>query len=144
MTAGAPGFAASIRAFAEKCEKRTSFVVRSVGFNFILSVQRETPVKTGMARANWFPSKGEPFEGTIEFEGGGAAATAEVMSRAGQVFSESNVAGGGVFWISNNLPYIVPLEEGWSTQGRLFFARAVAGVPEAVEQFAAEARRAIP
>lgn len=138
------GFAAAIRAFNKKAEKRTGYVVRAVGLNFLRDVSLGTPVDTGMARFNWFPTHGSPEEGTLEFEGGGAAASAAVMARGNDVFAQSAVEQGGVFWISNNLPYIKRLEEGHSAQGKLFFAKAAARVPDVVELSAREARRAIP
>lgn len=138
------GFAAQVRAHAEKADRRTSHVIRSVGLEFLNVVMTGTPVDKGQARFNWFPTKGAPKDGWESFEGGGEAASSAVTMRGLETFTPSNVDTGGVFWITNNIPYIVRLEQGHSTKGQAFFARAVANVDGSIERAAAEARRAHP
>lgn len=70
-----------------------------------------TPVDTGRARANWQVEIGQPASGVVEpadQSGQGAIA-------AGKQVIES-YKGGSSINITNNLPYIERLNEGWSKQ----------------------------
>jgi hypothetical protein len=75
-----------------------------------------TPVDTGRARANWIASIGSPTLTEIgsegdEFDRGGASALAQ---------GKGAIAGwklrAGPIFITNSLPYIVPLDTGSSSQ----------------------------
>lgn len=71
-----------------------------------------TPVDTGWARANWVPAIGAPFTGT---DGSRSS-----VSSAAQTLGQANllsykIALGPVF-ISNNVPYILALNDGHSKQ----------------------------
>jgi hypothetical protein len=85
-----------------------------------------TPVDTGWARANWIPRIGEPFRGTA---GTRAQAEAGNVSGAEQGAGIASVAAGyrmtsGKVFISNNVPYIVRLNEGSSRQAPAGFVQA--------------------
>lgn len=60
-----------------------------------------TPVKSGRARANWFMAEGAPRLDTTD-------STTQVQPPA--------LTGKSVIFITNSLPYIVPLEHGHSRQ----------------------------
>lgn len=60
-----------------------------------------TPVDTGLARANWFLSEGRPRR----------EATTSVVPEAPPALT-----GDSVIYLTNNVPYIVPLEYGHSRQ----------------------------
>lgn len=66
-------------------------------------IVRRTPVDTGRARANWFLSEGTPRIETTS-------------STSAQSFSASALTGRNPIYITNSLPYIVPLEYGHSKQ----------------------------
>lgn len=67
------------------------------------SITVKTPVKTGRARANWFMAEGAPRIETTD-------------SKSPQVYSPGDFTGTSVIYITNSLPYIVPLEYGHSKQ----------------------------
>lgn len=74
-----------------------------------------TPVDTGWASINWWPRVGSaPTENT--------GPSGETSSRApGQQQGVADVlrysfSGGKSIYISNNVPYIGPLNDGWSSQ----------------------------
>lgn len=116
------GFTGDMQAFATKLNINLSTVVRKVGFDIWNDVTRLTPVDTGRARASWniseeyadLSKKPEGFTGS----GGG---------KAGKISGEKDVI------ISNNVEYIVFLEEGSSTQApagmtKLAVANAAASI----------------
>lgn len=88
-----------------------------------------TPVDTGWARANWVPQIGAPKTTT---EGTREAAEAGNVSIAGQQAGVAKVVTGyrrdqGPIYISNNVPYILRLNEGYSKQApKGFIQNAIA------------------
>lgn len=87
-----------------------------------------TPVDTGWARANWIPQIGVPFTGNSQqiepSPGEVAQAGARQQSGLASVFTY-RLALGNVF-ISNNVPYILNLNDGSSTQSpRMFIETAI-------------------
>lgn len=66
-------------------------------------VTEMTPVRTGRARANWFLAEGAP---RLETTTGTAVLT----------YSAEQFTGESVIYLTNSLPYIVPLEYGHSGQ----------------------------
>lgn len=74
--------------------------------------QGGTPRDTGWASANWIASVGKPFESTV--------GSREAVSTAQQAASLDALLGykseQGSAFISNNVPYIVPLNFGHSKQ----------------------------
>lgn len=97
-----------------------------------------TPVDTGRARSNWQVSLGQPAAGERDpYAAGqalgineGANAQAAIAQGAGVIGSRSE--GQSVF-ISNNLPYIERLNDGWSAQAPAGFVEdAVLKAAEAV------------
>ena len=70
----------------------------------------KTPVDTGRAKGNWIPSVGSPVETERDLDDkSGAAGLAEIKTTVPE-------KAGKVVYLSNNLPYIRRLEEGWSPQ----------------------------
>jgi len=83
-----------------------------------------TPVDTGWARANWFANIGVPVTEAApnpNESGATVAATGEREARLGGVLSYK-LASGPVF-ISNNVPYILRLNEGTSKQAPAGFVQ---------------------
>jgi hypothetical protein len=77
-----------------------------------------TPVDTGWARANWVPNIGSPqttTEGTREAAEAGSVSTAGQQAGVAKVATSYKRSQGPIF-ISNNVPYIVHLNEGSSKQ----------------------------
>lgn len=83
-------------------------------------IVERTPVLTGRARGNWFPSNGAPSDQVGEDVAGvsvtGQAATAEEKGRIKAVTSKLKALplGQEKVFITNNLDYITKLEDGSS------------------------------
>lgn len=92
-----------------------------------------TPVDTGHARANWVPSVGDPFGAEVDGDSAHASGVAAVLGYQ---------LGDGAAWVSNNAPYILALNDGWSAQQPAgFVERAIADtLLEAEQKFGELAR----
>jgi hypothetical protein len=106
-------FELQIAAWVKKAKGNADAVVRKVELDISTRVIMATPVDTGRARGNWNPSIGQPDTST-DAERKDPAGGATVAAVAGVV--ESGPASGRRFYLMNNLPYIIPLEYGWSKQ----------------------------
>ena len=89
----------------------------------MLSIHRNlvmrTPVDTGRARANWLPSAGSPDTG---FKGEDYPPSLSLQD-AERYFTAEQYKDKPlpVLYITNNLPYIQRLNEGWSDQAPLYY-----------------------
>lgn len=103
------GFSADIRKFGIKTKKQFVFVVQYTALELDSRVVMRTPVDFGRARANWqvtFGSPGVWKSKDINWQGSLARAKAKIATwdKSGDIF------------LTNNLPYIGRLENGWSAQ----------------------------
>lgn len=106
---GVVTFSADIAAFAKASGASLDETVRAVTIELFTGVITQTPVDTGRARGNWQCTDATPAGDTIDrLDPTGSEAIAEIVAKAGGV--------GSVTYLTNNLPYILPLEEGHSTQ----------------------------
>lgn len=108
-------FADDVKRFALDVRGESDKVVRTATLELFSGIIKSTPVDTGRARGNWQTSVGQPQGGTLERTGMEAALTevqATVPEGAGQVV-----------YLSNNLPYIERLENGWSQQAPIGMVR---------------------
>lgn len=102
-------FEADIAAFAKAAGASLDETVRGVTIELFTGVITQTPVDTGRARGNWQCTVATPAGDTIDrTDPTGSDAIAEVVDKVGGV--------GSVTYLTNNLPYILRLEEGHSTQ----------------------------
>jgi hypothetical protein len=123
-------FEDQIRAWQVKTERKLNEVPRKVVFEMFRKIVLKTPVDEGRARSNWQPSIGSPATGTIDTLDKGGNAT---IAKAKAILAAANA--GDTIYLSNNLPYIRRLEEGYSQQ-------APAGmVALTVQEFAAIVKR---
>jgi hypothetical protein len=85
--------------------------VKKLTFELLSRVVLKTPVDTGRARGNFQVTIGSPAETTLEAldRGGGATISAGLTGLAALTALVP-------VWITNNLPYIERLENGWSKQ----------------------------
>jgi hypothetical protein len=90
-------------------------LVRRCALAVDAAVVLATPVDTGRARSNWQVEVGSPASGTIDsgFDKGGGSAISQGKDAIESYKGESNKAG---IFITNNLPYIERLNDGWSAQ----------------------------
>jgi len=94
-----------------------------------------TPVDTGWARANWVPAIGRAFEGVA----GSRTNVSSGAQSAGQASLLSYRIAMGPIYVSNNVPYILALNDGHSPQAAAhFIERAIdKAVLEDIRGFAA-------
>lgn len=108
--------------FADALERKLYALIERVSKSLILEINRElrrsgtgTPVDTGHARANWIPSVGEPNAIEANDDGAAAQGTAAIASfKLGQ----------GKLYITNVVPYIRRLNDGWSDKAPALFVEA--------------------
>src|SRR5574337_582216 len=127
-------FAGRIQLIGKRIEKNADEVVRKVALAVDAAVVMATPVDTGRARANWQVNINEPASGTREAfipgkEGSTGGQNARAAIIAGQVIIQGYKPKEGEensIHITNNLPYIGRLNDGWSAQAPAgFVERAV-------------------
>lgn len=90
---------------------------KKIAFDVLNSVVRKTPVDKGRARASWNVSVNRvdlKVEPKRKSKLGEAAATARATSKYNKAIGE--VQAFDVIYLSNNLPYILALENGSSSQ----------------------------
>lgn len=99
-----------------------------------------TPVDTGRARSNWRVSAGAPDGNVREpYVPGEGGSTAAQNTRAALAQGREAIAGAGAnvraIYISNNLPYIQPLNDGSSAQAPAGFVELAVqrGIHRALE-----------
>ena len=81
-----------------------------------------TPVDTGWARANWVPAIGAPFKGVT----GSRDSVSSAAQTTGQAEVLSYRLALGPVFVSNNVPYILALNDGHSKQAQPgFIERAI-------------------
>lgn len=104
-------FAKRIRELGKRIENNAYATVRKVALAVDAAVVIATPVDTGRARANWQVNIGSPATGTREpTDQSGQAAIEQGKTEIAQY------KGGSAIHITNNLPYIGRLNDGWSAQ----------------------------
>jgi hypothetical protein len=93
------------RAYKKKVVELTEKVVRKTAFDIDNEIVAQTPVDTGRARANWLPSLSTPRTDTVE---AGQKPDITPITNAYRL--------NDTIFITNNLPYIERLNNGWSGQ----------------------------
>jgi len=121
---------ADLARFASLTGQKIDTVVKRSTLDLCNSIIMATPVDTGIARGGWLPSIDAPASGQGEKDRGGGKTLARVNAMVDQ-------APGNVFFLTNNVPYIRPLEYGHSAQAPQGMVRL------AVQQFPEAIRRAI-
>lgn len=117
----------------------------------VASVAKRTPVDVGTARSNWMVSTAisaatraafSPFLSRWRPPYGPGGSLSETRNQAGTVWSANGTVGraakaGEPLYISNNLPYIQRLNEGWSDQAPAGFVEIgiTEGVNNAIQRF---------
>lgn len=111
----AHNFGLDLERFGEVTEEQATTIFQKIILELDKRVVLSTPVDTGRARGNWFPSIGAPSTQRMD--------DAEDESGSQAISAIASIAGsarlGDVAWLTNNLPYILPLENGHSDQAPL-------------------------
>lgn len=126
-------FAARIRRRSKQVEDGVDRLVKKVALAVDQAVVLSTPVDTGRARSNWRVGVGSPERGTIEPYAPGnrlgvgetANASAALAQAKGAIPTRRQ---GQDIYISNNLDYIEPLNEGSSAQAPAQFVEEAVAV----------------
>lgn len=105
-------FSDRINEIATGIVKNVEKTVRKAALVFDQVVVLATPVDTGRARANWIATIAVPSNSTKDETDPSGQAT---IAQAASVIKSYKLGAGGIF-ITNNVAYIVPLEEGSSQQ----------------------------
>jgi len=103
-------FQKQLAAFRKKAVTDTDATKRAIILELFGSVVMDTPVREGRARGNWQASFNSPISGeTARKDKNGALVINEIIGAL--------KPGDGVWWLTNNLPYIARLEyDGHSKQ----------------------------
>lgn len=103
-------FTSDLRKFALNTGTRMDQVVRKICIDLTSDLVRLTPVDTGLARSSWFFGTFRKTDvGADRVKSGSPSITRSAEFAA-------NLKAGGIFYITNNLPYIMQLEYGSSRQ----------------------------
>lgn len=103
----------------------TQELVQRVALRITANLIEDTPVDTGWASSNWVPSIGDPFRGLAGSKEGDVALINPAVSDAGVArVATSYKLSEGAIYISNNVPYILALNEGHSDQAPQAFVQA--------------------
>jgi len=105
-------FALSLKRFGEVTREEARVIFQKITIDLDTRVVLGTPVDEGRARGNWYPSLNAPSSQVDDaaHDKSGATAIAAVTSTA------IGADLGDIVWMTNNLPYILPLENGHSGQ----------------------------
>jgi hypothetical protein len=126
------GFAHRMRAVAVGVPHNADKLMRQLTLAVTAVVVRGTPVDTGRAKANWQAQLGAPAEGVVQgYSPGSAGSTAGqaealALARANEVATQYK--GGVDVNITNNLPYIGRLNDGYSEQAPANFVQNAVAV----------------
>lgn len=113
-----------VAALHEVTEKAVTRLTLDATANLI----EDTPVDTGWARANWVPAIGAPDLTPRTAEPSASAVPgAAAQQQAATALAAGWKFGDGQVFITNNVPYIGPLNDGHSGQAPSGFVEAAIG-----------------
>lgn len=103
-------FSTQITQFAEQTALSISDTRKAIILELFSSVINDTPVDTGRARGEWLTSAGAPLGALADrLDKTGLEAVSDILAA---IPKEGDIT----MYLTNNLPYIVPLEYGHSDQ----------------------------
>lgn len=104
-------FSLAFKQINDKTDKQLNRIIKKTVFDLTSSIISDTPVDTSRAKNNWFVTFDTPSDNTIDtLDNSGNTA----INKANTKIMNNKVP--MVYWINNNLPYIMRLEYGWSKQ----------------------------
>lgn len=127
-------FSLDLDRWAEKAKGNLDRVTRETLMLAAQGVVQLSPVDTGRFRANWqFGNGAIDFTTSDQVDPSGAISIAKVQAQLGAVQA------GGVYYLTNSLPYAYRLEyEGWSKQAPAGMVRVtLAGLQGAIDDYVA-------
>lgn len=112
------------RLYGRKVIEPLSKKVRAVALEIDRILVQTTPVDTGRARANWLPTLNTPSKEKVD-----AGAPADILPVLGAYKITDTI------FITNNLPYIQRLNDGYSKQAPAGFVEAaIAAVKRTIKK----------
>lgn len=106
-------FSFAVSRFAAQTKVKEKHVIRRIAIECFRRIILGTPVDEGRARGNWQCTTGSMAGGTVEnLDKTGAATIAAMTSEVSGWTPKDDLPA----FITNNLPYIQRLNEGWSKQ----------------------------
>lgn len=125
------GFADALKKLTDKAKGDLEAAARQAMFLGAQGVVMKSPVDTGRFRGNWQFGQGAPNTATT------AATDKSGASTLGAIKSRIDAAElGGVWYVTNSLPYAKRLEYGWSKQAPAGFVRLTAQeLPDAIRDY---------
>lgn len=134
-------FADDVLRWVDKVEARIDTTMRAASLQAMTSIVQATPVDTGRAKGNWQITFDEPAQEQLDnMDPTGVQVLADAQSKldtAGNITTRT-------IWITNALDYIIPLEQGSSTQGSHMVTRVIDAWDQIVDQAAALAKEVHP
>lgn len=121
-------FEADLEKFAKQLDIDIVTVVKKLSFDIFEGVVRRTPVDSGRARASWIMSLDEPSD-EVAIEGNRSEDQATQEALANKLPDITNLS--QPINVTNNLPYIEPLEFGSSEQAPTGMVRVTLAEVEA-------------
>lgn len=115
-------FGFAVRRFASQTNESEKLVIRRIAIECFKRIILGTPVNEGLARGNWQASTITPKEGVLERKDKSGSATIAAMISEVSVWTPKDDLPA---FITNNLPYIKRLNEGWSKQAPAHFIEQV-------------------
>lgn len=104
-------FAIDLRRFGDVTRDQAKLIFQKIVLELDTAIVLGTPVDEGRARGNWFPTINTPSVAVSDRKDKSGAST---IAAAQGVATSLDL--GDVAWFANNLPYILPLENGHSGQ----------------------------
>ena len=105
----AKSFELQMKEFDNMTTEKTELLFKKVCFDLSNSIIMDTAVLSGAARGNWQPDINSIQNDILEIEDkSGNSTVAKVATQT------NNLKLGQYFTLTNNLPYILRLEYGWS------------------------------
>ncbi len=128
-------FSAVIDKFSKDSVDKAELSIRKIAIEVFRRVIMQTPVRSGRARGNWQASIGSPALGEFEsLDKDGNATIQKMIAEVARWKPEDNLPA----FITNNLPYIQRLNDGWSKQAPSHFIEKViadlGGIAKVAEQ----------
>jgi len=105
-------FAIDLKKFGKVTREQARMIFQKIALDLDSRIVLGTPVDTGRARGNWFPSLNSPSSAVDMSATDKSGAVAQ--GRLSGVIAGAKL--GDTIWQTNNLPYILPLENGHSGQ----------------------------
>lgn len=133
-------FALDLEKFAAKAGARADAAVGEIVGQLATRLDERSPVKSGRFRANWNYGLGAPDLSTsMATDKAGGATSSRIIAQIPEQ------ASGQVHYLSNNLPYAMRLENGWSKQApQGILSRTVVEFQTFVDEAVAAAQRRVP